>query len=208
LNLICSEVKTAFVENKYLFGFSATLFFVPLFLAYFIPDLFSPTIDPLVNTIKENVKSGKIQLETMSLFYNNISVALMAYVGAIFIGIIPIFILVYNGIFIGYFATQYDLSLFLMTTLPHGIFEILGIIISGTAGFTMLSFIILFIKGIMTDFRGLTLKEKVNNSLNSNISKLTQSLVLLALAVVLILIAAFIEANLTLKLASFIFNIL
>ncbi|WP_225370686.1 hypothetical protein [Methanobrevibacter arboriphilus] len=58
------------------------------------------------------------------------------------------------------------------------------------------------IKPVITNNEvNLSIKNRITNSLNNNINRLTQSLVLLGFSVVLFIIAAFIEAYLTIGIA-------
>jgi uncharacterized membrane protein SpoIIM required for sporulation len=74
--------------------------------------------------------------------------------------------------------------------LPHGIFEISGFIISGAAGFRLTTLVIAVLKR--------------KNPINEHYWKLKDSLALLAIAIVLLFIAATIEANYSISVGNYI----
>ena len=212
-DLIGNEIKTAFIENKFLLLFSTLLFVIPMFIGYFFAPYIAGALNPMVDSFRDRVQQGEIKITPDSIFFNNVYVAIIMYFGSILFGIITVSALVTNGVFIGYFATQMPLGAFLLYTLPHGIFEIPAIIIAGCGGFVLLKFIFNFVYNVINykdipktdefdNLNNLAIKDKIVLALNFNISKLTQSLALFALSVVLLIIAAFIEAYLTIPIAS------
>nr|WP_302578548.1 stage II sporulation protein M [Methanobrevibacter arboriphilus] len=199
-------MKSAFSENKFIILFSTLLFVIPMLFGYFFASYISEAMNPVINSFRERVQQGDIQLTHDSIFFNNVYVGIILYCGAITFGLLTASVLISNGVFIGYFATKMPLYSFLLLTLPHGIFEIPAIIIAGSSGFIMFKFLLEFFKGIVkpvitNDEVRLSVKNRIANSLNNNINRLTQSLVLLGFSVVLFIIAAFIEAYLTIGIA-------
>lgn len=81
-------------------------------------------------------------------------------------------------------------GVFIIYTLPHGIFEISGIIVAGAAGFRLTSTIINIIRR--------------NTSISEHYWELKDSLILVAIAIILIFIAAVIEANISLPFGNYI----
>jgi len=179
-----------------------------MFLGYFFQSYLESFMQPMVENFRERVESGDIKLTIESIFFNNFSVAMMIYFGAIFLGLITTIILITNGLFIGYFATSLPLDIFLIFTLPHGIFEIPGIIIAGAAGFCMISFIPYFLKDIIFYKKNewgeiANLQNRIIISFNKHFIKLSQSLILFGIATILLILAAFIEVYITINLAKF-----
>ena len=177
-----------------------------MLFGYFFASYISEAMNPVINSFRERVQQGDIQLTHDSIFFNNVYVGIILYCGAITFGLLTASVLISNGVFIGYFATKMPLYSFLLLTLPHGIFEIPAIIIAGSSGVIMFKFLVEFFKGIVkpvitNDEVRLSVKNRIANSLNNNINRLTQSLVLLGFSVVLFIIAAFIEAYLTIGIA-------
>lgn len=184
-----------------------------MFLGYLFAPYISAALNPMVDSFRDRVQSGDIKLTYDSIFFNNVYVGIMLYCGAIVFGLSTASILIINGLFIGYYATQIQLDSFLLLTLPHGIIEIPTIIITGASGFIMFKFLIEFFHDIINPKISkdqtqninikLGIKNRIINSTNGHADKITQSLSLLGLSVVLLLIAAFIEAYLTIPIANF-----
>jgi len=215
--LIGNEIKIAFIENKSLLLLSALLFLIPMFLGYIFAPYISEILNPMIDSFRDKVQSGEIKITPDSIFFNNVYVGIMMYCGAVFFGLFTALILINNGVFIGYFATQVPLDTFLFYTLPHAIFEIPAIIIAGASGFVLFKFIARFVYNIVNpkidenfdsfdnygNFDNLGIKDRIVSSLNNNINKLSQSLSLFGISVLLFIIAAFIEAYLTIHIANF-----
>lgn len=213
VKLLGNEMKLAFIENKYFLLLSTLLFIIPMLIGYLFAPYLKSSLQPTVNNFRDRVQGGIIKLSVNSIFLNNFYVAILIYFGGIFLGLITAILLISNGVFVGYFATNLPLEIFLLLTLPHGIFEIPGIIIAGAGGFTLTAFLIYFLKDIFVfkknDFSEKPkFREKIVSSFNKNSKKLTQSLILLGVAIVLLIIAAFIEVYITINLAEFIIGFL
>ena len=127
----------------------------------------------------------------------------MIYVGGLIFGLGSAYYLISNGIFIGYTAAQFQLGDFIIYTLPHGVFELLGIIIAGAAGFKLASIEIKILKGVLKLQSDFSMSNQLKYLLEANWDDFKDTLVMLAIAIVLLLIAAIIEANLTLSWASY-----
>jgi uncharacterized membrane protein SpoIIM required for sporulation len=69
---------------------------------------------------------------------NNIQVALMAFASGVLAGIPTVYLLIYNGIFVGkaagLFANAGQLDRFFGLILPHGLLELTAVVIAGAAG--------------------------------------------------------------------------
>jgi uncharacterized membrane protein SpoIIM required for sporulation len=117
-------------------------------------------------------------------------------IGACLFGLTTFLNLGINGYYLGMCTaiTILDNSYdeFLMLTLPHGIFEIPGIIIGGAAGFKIPLEIIRYLAG------------KKEQPLTKEDIK--EYLTLALISIILIVIAAWIEANVTLKIAQAMLN--
>lgn len=184
-------------RNEHFIILSAALFLSSMFAGYFLSGTIDQIMREVLRSFKESVSRGEIKLTTFSIFINNLKIAFLIYGGGIIFGLGTALILVYNGIFIGYAASQFPIGNFIIYTLPHGIFEITGIIIAGTAGFRLASVIFSFTRNL-TKIKGyLPLKKQLEQIMYAVYDDLKESLVLLAIAIILILIGAFIEANFT-----------
>jgi uncharacterized membrane protein SpoIIM required for sporulation len=109
-----------------------------------------------------------------------------------------------NGLFIGYAGTQFPLGDYILYTIPHGIPELLGIIISGTAGFRLASCILHILQDLTHMRSDVSRTNQFKYILEIHVDEFWESLKLLFIAVVLLLVAAFIEANITLQWAGFV----
>jgi stage II sporulation protein M len=191
-------------RNKRLLTLAAAIFFISLaigvFIGYFLPDLTGHFLTILIQLLGSQIK----KVTTLSIFMHNLRAALFVYLGGI-IGIIPAVELFFNGLlygsFVGYFThggiiSNYGVSNpvdFIIYTLPHGIFEIPGFIIAGTAGFRLTSMVI----GVINSMRRKT-------PVSEHYWKLKDSLALIVIAIILLSIAAIIEANFSVPVGNYI----
>ncbi|HML04426.1 MAG TPA: stage II sporulation protein M [Methanobacterium sp.] len=139
---------------------------------------------------------------TLSIFLNNSTAALYMYFGGILLGITSIIELVYVGLIVGFTVVKYPFSIVYL--LPHSIFELSSYIIAGAAGFKLLSTILNIIWDGLHIKRNNPLSEQVNRILSVNYLKFRDSLTLIAIAVVLLFIAAIIEANISMVFGNYI----
>ncbi len=220
LKIAKEETKAAFSNNKWLLLFSTLLFVIPLLIGYFYADAIAEYIQPMVDAFQKQVDEGVITLTTHSIFANNVTVAIILYALSAIGGVLGALILANNGLFIGYFGAGFDIYAYLALTVPHGIFEIPAIIIATTGGFVLLSFVLHFLWNIISpDYSYLdifdpyfsdvkiTLKKRFYAAFKKNQNKLKESFIFLCLAVILLIIAAFIEANITVPLANWLFSL-
>ncbi|HOI70689.1 MAG TPA: stage II sporulation protein M [Methanobacterium sp.] len=184
-------------RNEIFFWASVLLFFGPLIISYLFAGFLDSILSPVLNNFQQKVNDGTIKLETASLFINNTSVAIYIYFGGLLVGIVTALLLIINGAFIGYVASKVPLGDFIIFTLPHGIFEITGIILAGTAGFKLASIVWHFLNDVTKIKRTISINTQIAYLLKANYSDFKDSLALFIMAVILLIIAAFIEANLS-----------
>lgn len=184
-------------RNEIFFWASVLLFFGPLIISYLFAGLLDSILSPVLNNFQQKINDGTIKLETVSLFINNTAVATYIYFGGLLVGIVTALLLIINGAFIGYVASKVPLGDFIIFTLPHGIFEITGIILAGTAGFKLASIVWHFLNDVTKIKRTISIKTQIAYLLKANYSDFKDSLALFIMAVILLIIAAFIEANLS-----------
>ncbi|WP_148206188.1 stage II sporulation protein M [Thermococcus sibiricus] len=139
-------------------------------------------------TIGENI--DKFSLFTF-IFFNNTRVAIISAFGGLLFGVVPAGILFFNGfvvgIVLGYFHSQGESFLrLLLAIVPHGVLEIPAFAVAGLGG---VEWYFEVVRG-----RG-TLKERFMNGF-------VKSMRMLALALLMLLIAAFVEAYITPTVAS------
>jgi uncharacterized membrane protein SpoIIM required for sporulation len=184
-------------RNEMLLIISAAVFFGSLFLGYFLAGFLDQILAGTLRSFKDNISKGQIQLTTSSIFFNNIKIAFLLYGGGAIVGIVTIYMLAFNGLFIGYVASKYNIGDFIIFTIPHGVFELSGIVIAGAAGLRLASTVINIIRDILDIKRYIPIMSQLEHILNLNYFEFKDSLKLLIIAAILILIGAYIEANFT-----------
>ena len=218
--IVKDEIKLAFANNKIFLLVSILLFVIPALIGYFYANEISAYVEPIVDQFEQQVADGTVTLTTSSLFVNNVTVAIMLYAFAALGGVLGAIILANNGLFIGYYGVDFNIWVYLALTVPHGIFEIPAIIFSTTGGFVLLSFVLHFLWSLYSpDYSyldifdpyfsdvNITIKERFVAAFKKNQNKLKESFIFLCLSVVLLIVAAFIEANITINLANWIFSL-
>ncbi len=191
-------------QNEMFLIASAVIFFVSMFAGYFLSSFVDQLLASTYNSLKQGVSSGQIKLTTISVFMNNFGVAILVYGGGLLFGLGTFYLLAKNGLFLGYAASKFVIGNFIIYTLPHGVFEIAGFIIAGAAGFRLASCLIHIIIDTTRVKRYMPLKDQIWQILDVNYWEFKESLALFVIAVVLILIAAVIEANFTIALGNYI----
>jgi stage II sporulation protein M len=190
-------------RNETFFMLSAMMFIASIFIGYAFAGMLEPLLGKMLGDFKRRLVQGDLQLTTLSLFANNIKIALMIYGGGLSLGVFTAFFLISNGVFIGYTAAQFQLGDFIIYTLPHGVFELLGIIIAGAAGFKLANILLNILKGVLKLQSDFSMSNQIKYLLEANWDEFKDTLVMIAIATVLILIGAIIEANFTLSWASY-----
>ena len=206
---IKEDIKETFIENKYFLLFSALLFIASLLLGYFLHPYLQSFFKPVVNKLSEDVSSGAIKFSFLTIFLNNIFIVFKLFIfGVIFC--FSIVILLYNVFFLGYFIANYgNLPKIILLILPHGIFELPSIIIANVSGILLFKYcyMVFSLKNSNPPEDVLILDNSYStrffNSLNNNSKYLKQALIFLAISVILMAIAGFIEVYITKNLALF-----
>jgi len=207
-----------YLDNKDQYGFftgiykrneifliaSAAIFFGSMFAGYLLSGMIDQFLAGTLKSVKEGVSNGQIQLTTLYIFTNNIKIALFTYTSGVIFGLGSIGYLFFNGLFIGYTASKFSIGDFIIFTLPHGVFEIAGIIISGAAGFRLASCVVHIIRDATRIKRYMPAGEQIGQILHVNYWEFKESILLFVIAAVLIFIAAIIEANFTIAWGNYI----
>ncbi|MGZ7159108.1 MAG: stage II sporulation protein M [Methanobacterium sp.] len=195
-------------RNEFLLIISAAIFFGSLFAGYFLAGFVDQIMAGALKSFKDSISKGQIKLTTLSIFINNMKIAFFLYGGGIFVGITTLIMLAYNGLFIGYVASKFNIGDFLIYTIPHGIFELSGIVVAGAAGLRLASVVISILRDIFDIQRHMPVGEQLKSILDANYFEFKDSLKLFLIAAVLILIGAIIEANFTVAWGNFIKGII
>lgn len=184
-------------RNKVVLTLSAGIFLGFLFLGILFGYFSSNFIENILKTYFKLLREIIIEITTFSVFIKNLQAILLMYFGGIIV-IVPLLVLSFNGFMLGAFfgyvlhggfhtaSTVLTPWHFIAFTMPHGIFELPALVIAGAAGFRISTLVIGLIKSIIQ-------KKPVSD----HYWKFKDSIILLAIAILLLFIAAIIEANLT-----------
>lgn len=204
--MILDEVKRAFSENRLAIYASIAILLVSLLLGYFLEPYLHSYFNPVVDDLTQKVQQGTITLTFQSLFLNNIQIVFSMFIFGVTC-FFSAFLLGFNGFFAGYYvATADNLFTTLLLIVPHGIFEFSSCILACASGFVLFNFIYKFLKTLYRMDNG-PVREFLATSFNASYDKLKQAVILLVIASILMAIAGFIEAYLTLPIAEGIYSI-
>ena len=195
-------------RNETFLMLSTTILLISILMGYALASVLSPVLGSIFGDFKRRVVQGQIQLTTISIFSNNIKVALFIYVGGLLFGSVTALYLITNGLFIGYAGTQFPLGDYILFTIPHGILELIGIIISGAAGFRLASCVYHIFQGLTNMRSDISRSNQFKYILEINMDEFWESIKLLAIAIVFLIVAAFIEANLSIVWGNYIKSVI
>ncbi|KPU63886.1 hypothetical protein EP1X_01455 [Thermococcus sp. EP1] len=170
--------------------FSTFLFLIGAFLGF--NSLNTPKSENMLSIYE---KQNEIVPNFRFLFINNLKVILiLSFGGVLTFGGLTIWSLIFNGIPLGLFLHSSwnlrhvgELKSFFLLILPHGVFEISALIIAGAAGFKIPYELLKFALGK---------KEEIITEEDAK-----EFFKLVGISIALILIAAIVEAKITLKIA-------
>ena len=191
-------------RNETFLLLSAVILLGSMVIGYILSGLLDPILGGVFEGFRKSVTEGTLQLTTLSIFFNNFKVAIVLYAMGFSLGVFSAYYLFFNGIFTGYVASKYYLPTFLIYTIPHGIFEVTAIIIAGAAGFRLASGFFNFLKGISKMNDRIPIRSQLGYLVEANSDEFKDSLKLFIIAVVILFIAAIIEANFTNPLGNYI----
>ncbi|MBQ2665395.1 stage II sporulation protein M [Methanobrevibacter sp.] len=202
-----NEVKSAFTENKVAILSAVAILFVSMVLGYLFEPYLYDFLNPVTEDLTHRVQTGVVTLTFQSIFLNNIQIVLTMFIyGILFC--LSAAVLAFNGLFVGYYvATTDDLFQTLLLIIPHGIFEFSSCILACASGFVLFNFLYRFLKTINKQDDG-SVREILSVSFAEGFDKLKQAIILLVIASILMAIAGFVEAYLTLPIAEFLYSIL
>lgn len=193
-----SECINYFNRMKYYVLLSSLIFIAFLLLAYIYPSFFNSILGNFMQNMKEGINKGDILLETIPLFINNFGVALRIYTNGIYLSIPSLYLLAYNAAAIGYSGAMMPINYYLAYTVPHGVIELSAIIFSAAASFRLTH-------GLLKILSGITFNKNKGaiffNNLQIALKMILDSGILMFIVLIMLIIAAFIEANLTLPIA-------
>ncbi|MDP3066750.1 MAG: stage II sporulation protein M [Methanobacteriaceae archaeon] len=194
-------------RNEIFLILSTVIFLSSLLIGYALAGFLEQLMGVALNNMKRQISQGELKLTTLSIFMNNFKVAIILYGGGVVFGVVTAFFLIFNGLFIGYAAAQFHLGDFLIYTIPHGVFEIVGIIIAGAAGFRLANGVLDLVKGLRHIQMDISLKNQLVYLWEVNLDEFKDSLLLFVIALFLIFIGAVVEANITVAWGTYIKSI-
>jgi stage II sporulation protein M len=194
-------------RNKISLIVSLAIFLASMIIGSVGPFLSSSFHEFMINlTLNYFTNLKGISPTTFSLFLNNSTLAfLYLYIGGFGFGIISTLELIKIGLLTSFISVEYPISI--LYTLPHGIFELSAYVISTAAGYKLLSIAISMIKDFIDIENDISITEQVNRILEENYLRFKDSVILIVIAIFILLIAAIIEANITVPLAHYILSL-
>ncbi len=205
--MMIDEVKSAFRDNKLAIFISIAILFISLILGYILEPQLYAYLNPVVDELTQKVQSGVIKLTFTDIFFNNIKIVFQMFIyGLVFC--FSAVILAFNGFFAGYYVATADNLLYtVLLIIPHGIFEFSSCILACSSGLVLFNFLYRFLKTLWKEESD-SLKVCLLNSFDASSIKFKQAVILLVIASILMAIAGFVEAYLTLQIAKSIISIL
>jgi len=134
-------------ESMNFFWFSFILFFGVSLFGFFYPHLFEEQIIKLISEIIGQTEGLGVFGLISFIINNNIKSSFIGIVFGIFLGLVPLGIIVINGYVLGFVANKSVASgglLVLWRLLPHGIFEIPAVLISVALGLKLGMFLFIY----------------------------------------------------------------
>lgn len=201
------EIKLAFSENRLAILLSVAILFISLILGYIFEPNLHAYLNPLVEDLTQKVQTGVIRLTFADIFFNNIRIVFQMFIYGMAFCFSAV-ILAFNGFFVGYYVAAAD-NLFytVLLIVPHGIFEFSSCILACSSGLVLFNFIYRFLRALWGE-KNNPVKLSLSNSFNASSDKLKQAVILLIIASILMAIAGFVEAYLTLPIAKSIISLL
>tara|TARA_B100001964_G_C14248656_1_gene608752 strand:+ start:2477 stop:3067 length:591 start_codon:yes stop_codon:yes gene_type:complete len=174
---------------------STVLFFVSLGIGYIhaslYPEMSQEIFKSLQNMISEKITDPRPFYVAYSIFFNNVIASFIVIIGGISFGIISLFGIIFNGIILGLVISivKSESSILLISILPHGIIELPVFLISSSIGLSL----------------GHQVLNKLRHKAESNLLKDLKNWLIFYLKwlVPLLLIAAIIEATISMSIVNF-----
>lgn len=197
-------------QNKKLILVLYILFIVSFALAW---ALSSGGMDTVINSLPASTDSTVNDTVTVTeLLIQNERGGIMTYIASIFFGIAAVVGLIYNGVNLGLMGALLSNIMpkggiqYITYLIPHGIFEITALVIQSAAGILLFLFIWKFVKTFIKSEKS-GFKEKILSSYEENKKIIIQSLILMVFSAIILLIAAPIEAYVSVPLSELILGV-
>lgn len=205
-NLLMESLR----DNKKLIIGLYALFIIVFIIAWIYSSAHAADMISTMQAANDTASSVGLStsLSPVDLFIQNEGGGIVTYIASIFFGIFAILMIIYNafnigilGPIIGHFAPGGGLQ-YIIYLIPHGIFEITATVLQSVAGILLFMFVYKFIRAIIgKETQGLS------ESFEKAKKPLIQSLVIMIFAAILLLIAAPIEAYLSVPISELFFGV-
>lgn len=184
-------------ENKKLI-IGLYLLFIICFIAVWI--MSGTAVESAIDNlpVSNATNSGIESVSAVELFIQNEWGGIVTYIASVFFAIPAIIVLIYNGVNLGTTGQLFNQIIpnggirYIVYLIPHGIFEITATVLQSVAGILLFLFIWRFIKAWRSSET-----QGASDAFDKTKKVLIQSIVLMIFATVLLLIAAPIEAYLS-----------
>lgn len=184
----------ALKENKKLI-IGLYLLFIICFIAAWI--MSGTAVESGVGNLlaSNTTNSGMESASAVELFIQNEWGGIVTYIASVFFAIPAIIVLIYNGINLGTAGQLFNQIIpnggirYIVYLIPHGIFEITATVLQSVAGVLLFLFIWRFVKALRS-----SQTHGASDAFDKTKKVLIQSIVLMIFATILLLIAAPIEA--------------
>ncbi|WOF15856.1 stage II sporulation protein M [Methanoplanus sp. FWC-SCC4] len=109
-------------------------------------------LDSLKDQVFSNIMDDNPFILSVNLFVNNLEASLLLFIGGATFGLLTMFVLITNGIIIGfvvsYVSDEKGILSIMASIIPHGIFEIPAFIIAAGLGFLLTEALWMEFKGV------------------------------------------------------------
>ncbi len=190
-------------RNETFLMLSGVILLISIFVGFALGNILTPYMGSMLGDLKRRAATG-----TLSILTNNLKDAVLIYGGGLLFGTVTVFYLVVKGGFMGYLGTQFPLGDYILFTIPHGIPELLGLAIAGAAGFRLSSCIYHILQGLTHMRSDISRQNQFKYIIELNEDEFWESLKLMAIAFILLILAAVIEANLSLAWENYVTSII
>lgn len=192
--MVMNLIKNAFKKNFIIILVSAIIYCIGTVIGFYE---YMTSFNITFNSNYRRLVISSTSLNFISIANHNAFLIIQLIIGSALFGITTFSLLLYNGILFGIFLANSiecnaNISKIFLLIAPHGIFEIPATIIAGAAGFKIPYEIIRYLAGK---------KDQVLTK-----EDIKEYLTLAIISIILIVIAAWIEANVTLKIAQAMLN--
>ncbi|RAP51631.1 MAG: hypothetical protein BZ133_02610 [Methanosphaera sp. SHI613] len=195
------NIRNYFHRNRNYILLVIIIFIAAVLAGYVFKDAFKDMVMESIRNMINNIQGDTFSI-TISIFLNNLKVAMIIILLGFLFSIFSFLILFTNGVVIGFMFSLVPAPLMLIYTIPHGIFEIPQLILTVVCSMLVTKLEINLIKGVLQKDK--TFKGELRNS-----STIIKDIILsITIIVVCLIIAAVIEGYITPVIGGYLTNLL